>query len=509
MQSFQQAIEAVDFYSPAEERFNRRRRTIGLWLAPLLFAGVLVWPMPTLAPPAHRLFAVLAAIAVLWLSEALPLAVTALLGPAAAVVLGVTSAQRAFAPFADPVVFLFIGSFILAEAMFVHGLDRRIAYTALSSRFVGTSASRLLLVYGGVATALSMWVSNTATTAMMFPIGMAIVALATRNARPGDAGGRQFAVAIMLTTVFGACIGGMATPVGTPPNLIGIGMLQQLGGVRLSFLGWMVFGLPVVVVLFAALLLLLATPGLRSYRLPDAVVESIRAERVKLGSWSRGQRNVAIAFAITLVLWLLPGVRAFGRTSVTNIDQVYATAIPEGVAAIFGAVLLFVLPVEWKTRRFTISWEEAARIDWGIVLVYGGGLTLGELAVSTGLASAIGRPLAQGAGLHSLLVLTVLFTAAGILLSQTTSNTAAAAILVPVAIAACQTAGISPLGPVVGTALGVSMGFVLPISSASNAIVYSSGHVPIRTMVRYGLLLDVLALLVIVLTVGLLAPLLH
>ncbi|HVB39148.1 MAG TPA: DASS family sodium-coupled anion symporter [Vicinamibacterales bacterium] len=509
MQSFQQAIEAVDFYSPAEERFNRRRRTIGLWLAPLLFAGLLLWPTRTLSPEAHRLLAVLVAVAVLWLTEALPLAVTALLGPALAVVLGVTTAQQALAPFADPIIFLFIGSFILAEAMFVHGLDRRIAYTALSSKFVGTSAPRLLLVYGGVATALSMWVSNTATTAMMFPIGMAIVAHATHNARPGDTAGRQFAVAMMLTTAFGACIGGMATPVGTPPNLIGIGMLQRLGGTRISFVGWMAIGVPAVLVLFVLLMLLVAGSGLRRYRIPEPAIESIRAELARLGPWSPGQRNVVIAFAVTLVLWLLPGLRAFGRTSFTNIDQVYASTIPEGIAAIFGAVLLFVLPVDWKTRRFTLTWEEAARIDWGIVLVYGGGLTLGQLAFSTGLASAIGRPLVEGAGLQSVLALTALFTAAGILVSQTTSNTAAAAILVPVAIAACETAHVSPLAPVVGTVLGVSMGFVLPISSASNAIVYSSGYVPIRSMVRYGVILDVLAFFVIVTVAAFLGPFLH
>ncbi len=509
MQSFQQAIEAVDFYSPAEERFNRRRRTIGLWLAPLLFAGLLLWPTPTLSPQAHRLLAVLAGVAVLWLTEALPLAITALVGPALAVVLGVTTAQHALAPFADPVIFLFIGSFILAEAMLVHGLDRRLAYTALSSRFVGGSAPRMLLVYGGVATALSMWVSNTATTAMMFPIGMAIVAHAARSARPGDPGVRQFALAMMLVTAFGACIGGMATPVGTPPNLIGIGMLQQLGGTRISFLGWMAVGVPTVAVLFVVLMLLIAGTGLRRYRIPEQVIDSIRAELARLGPWSRGQRNVLLAFGVTLVLWLLPGVRAFGRTGFSNLDQVYATAIPEGIAAIFGAVLLFVLPVDWKTRRFTLTWEEAARIDWGIVLVYGGGLSLGELAFSSGLATAIGRPLVEGAGLHSVLALTTLFTAAGILVSQTTSNTAAAAILVPVAIAACETAGVSPLSPVIGTAFGVSMGFVLPISSASNAIVYSSGYVPIRSMVRYGIALDLLALAVIIATAIGLGPLFH
>src|SRR5688500_7110096 len=169
---------------------------------------------------------------ILWVTEALPLPVTAVLGPVLAVLLRVVPVRTAFAAFADPIIFVFIGSFMLAEAMFVHGVDRRIAYTALSWRFVGTSATRILLTFGAVTTVLSMWMSNTATTAMMFPIGLPIVA---HLARSGMAGARQFALIMMLITSFGASIGGMATPVGTPPNLIGIGMLEKLSGVDVSF----------------------------------------------------------------------------------------------------------------------------------------------------------------------------------------------------------------------------------------------------------------------------------
>ena len=209
-----QTAGTLETYSPAEEQFNRRRRTAGLVIGPLLCVTVLALPS-ALPVAAHRLSAVMALMIVLWMTEALPLAVTAIAGPMLAVLLGVASAGVVFAPFADPIIFLFIGSFILAEAMFVHGVDRRIAYTALSWRAVGSSSGRLLVVYGGVTAALSMWMSNTATTAMMFPIGLSIVAHLTRT---GTSGARQFALIMMLMTSFAASIGGIGTPVGTPPK---------------------------------------------------------------------------------------------------------------------------------------------------------------------------------------------------------------------------------------------------------------------------------------------------
>jgi sodium-dependent dicarboxylate transporter 2/3/5 len=234
LRTFNQAIEAVESYSPAEEQFNRRRRTVGLWLAPALAIACVLAPLP-LPAPAHRMAAILVLVVTLWITEALPMAVTALLGPILAVVSGVAGAREALAPFADPIIFLFIGSFILAEAMFVHGVDRRIAYTALASRFVGISAPRLLVVYGAVAVGLSMWISNTATTAMMFPIGLSLVNHLMRVTPREEAARRsvrQFALGLMLLTSFGASVGGMATPVGTPPNLIGIGMLERIAGIR-------------------------------------------------------------------------------------------------------------------------------------------------------------------------------------------------------------------------------------------------------------------------------------
>ena len=501
MRSFQEALDGVEVYSPAEEHFNRRRRTTGLVLAPVTMVAMLLAPLP-LAPSAHRMGAILAMVVVLWITEALPITVTALLGPVLAVVFGVAPARAALAPFADPIIFLFIGSFILAEAMFVHGLDRRIAFTALSWRIVGSSAGRILVVYGAVGTALSMWISNTATTAMLFPIGLSIVAHLQRT------GGttRKLALAMMLITSFGPSVGGMATPVGTPPNLIGIGLLERITGARISFFQWMAIGLPAVVLVYTFLAGLFYLTCARGLQVVAGSTELVRGELEKLGPMSRGQRNVVIAFGLTVLLWIAPGLFAMAGWDDTGFARAYAESVPEGIAAMLGAFLLFLLPVDWTARRFTLTWEEAVRIDWGIVFLYGGGLAMGTLAFSTGLAEAMGKGITAWLPSHSTLTLTMLFTGAAILLSETTSNTASANMVVPIAIAVAQAAGVRAIEPALGATLGASMGFMMPISTAPNAIVYSSGFIPITAMMRYGAALDVIAFVIIVSLVLLLGP---
>ena len=507
MRRLHEAIGAVETYSPAEERFNRRRRTAGLFVAPAVLLLVWLLPMSGLSEAGHRLAAVMAAVVVLWVSEALPMAVTALLGPALAVVFHVATARRALASFADPIIFLFIGSFVLAEAMFVHGLDRRIAFTTLSSRLVGASAVRMLIAYGAVATVISMWISNTATTAMLFPIGLSIVGHVGLRGTASPEAVRRFAISMMLVTSFAASVGGMATPVGTPPNLIGLGFIARLGGRPVTFLEWSRLGVPLVLVLTVLLLGWFAWWGARGLRIDDAGLAHVREERDRLGRWTRGQRNVIIAFAVTVLLWVAPGLAAIVGQDDSGAMRAFATSVPESIAALLGAVLLFLLPIDWRQRRFTLTWDQAAGIDWGIILLYGGGLALGDLAFETGLAAWLGAGLTSILPVHTELALTIAFTGAAIILSEATSNAASANMIVPVAIAVAQAAGVEPLRPALAATLGASMGFMMPISTAPNAIVYSSGYVPIGAMMRHGLLLDLVAFVVIVAVVTLLGPL--
>jgi sodium-dependent dicarboxylate transporter 2/3/5 len=499
MRRLHEAGGSVETYSPAEELFNRRRRAAGLVCGPAALIALLAAPLP-LAAPAHRLGAILAMMVALWVTEALPLAVTALIGPVLAIVFQVAPARAAFAPFADPIIFLFIGSFMLAEAMFVHGLDRRIAFGALSMKAVGKSPARILVVYGAVAAGISMWISNTATTAMMFPIGLSIVAHLTHG-RESDAISREFAMSMMLMASFAASIGGIATPIGTPPNLIGIGMLSRIAHVEISFFRWMLLGLPLVLTLFAFLAGYFYLRSVRGVTLDAGGGDGIREELRRLGPLSPGQRNTLLAFAATVALWLLPGMLAIARLDGTRFARAYSAAVPESVAAMIGAILLFLLPVSWRARRFTLSWDEAVRIDWGIILLFGGGLAMGELAFSTGLAEGMGRGITRWLPGHSTVSLTVLFTAVGILMSEAASNTASANMIVPVAIAVAQASGVSPVEPALGATLGASMGFMMPISTPPNAIVYSSGYVPVTAMMRHGIVLDAAGFLAIVIIV--------
>ena len=380
----------TETYSPAEETFNRHRQTLGLIAGPLLAIAILVMPT-ALNAAAQRVGAVLALMIVLWMTEALPLAVTALLGPTLCVILGVATAQVAYAPFADPVIFLFIGSFILAEGMVAHKLDRRLAFTALASEWVGSSGLRLVVAYAGVTCFLSMWMSNTATTAMMFPLGLAVLSELGRE-RKGDREFQRYAMAMMLVTSFSATIGGMGTPVGTPPNLIGLGLLRTTAGINVSFTGLDVGGrahhgrssMASLVAWFLA-------PRARAIRLGPEAVRTVAHELRKLGPMTVGERNVVLAFSATVALWVLPGVFSLVLGETHAATRRVMALFPESVAAIVGALLLLVIPVSWRERRFTLSWAEASRIDWGIVLLFGGGLAMGRLAESTGLSAALGQ----------------------------------------------------------------------------------------------------------------------
>ena len=330
MRRAHQTADALETYSPAEEQFNRRRRTVGLIAGPAVCVLVLLlpWEIP---PAAHRLAAVMALMIVLWMTEALPLAVTALAGPMLAVLLGVAPASTVFAPFADPIIFLFIGSFILAEAMFVHRLDRRLAYTALASPWIGRSGFRLMAVYAGVTCFISMWMSNTATTAMLFPLGLAVLAEIGRG-RKRDAAFARFAMAMMLVTSFAASIGGVATPVGTPPNLLGKGFLQQ-AGISISFAGWMLLGVPITIVTMAFVGAWLVWPASRKISLGESARRAVTEELAKLGRVSVGERNVMVAFAVTAALWIIPGFSQAIFGSTTPFVQRMNALMPESIAA--------------------------------------------------------------------------------------------------------------------------------------------------------------------------------
>jgi len=489
--------EAAETRSPAELRFDRARRSAGLFAGPLAFALLWLAPLPAPSPEGVRLAAVLAWVLVWWICEPVPIPVTSLLGPALAVVCGVGSAGEMFAPFGDPIVLFFLGSFVLAEAMAASGLDRRFALAILRRPAVGATPGRLLVAFVAITAGLSGWLNNTATTAMLYPIGLSVLAALARAAGGVDLRRLRFGTALMLSLAYASSIGGIATPVGTAPNLITLGQLQLLADVRIPFFQWMLIAAPISLAMLAVLLVYLRValppdvPGARGGG------DELAGDAAALGPISRAERNVLLAFGATVAGWVLPGVLALVLGADAAAVRTASRLFPESAVALLGAALLFVLPVDWRARRFTLGWDEAVRIDWGTLLLFGGGLALGGAMFRTGLAAALGGSLVAWSGSDSLVALTFLFAWIALVLTETTSNTASATMIAPLAIAAAQAAGVSPVPPAVAVALASSMAFMLPVSTPPNAIVYGSGCIPITTMLRHGAALDLASALVV------------
>lgn len=468
--------------------FARMRAPLGFMLAPILALALLLLPMPHLSTEAHRLAAIAAFVIVMWISEAIPLPITALLGPVLAIAAGVAPASNVLASFGDPVIFLFLGSFLLARAMEIHGVDRRLASALLAHPWVGASTVRMLWAMGLATGFLSMWISNTACVAMLYPVVMA-VARTTE-----DQLGRRaphLVTAYLLMLAYSASVGGIATPVGTPPNLIGKALIEENTGVRIGFLQWMLIGVPLSLACFGALFAILRVLHPPEARVIPGLIESMREIAGTRGRLRSGERNALLCFGIAVVLWIGPGILTALMGDAHPISKLLAQRLPEGVAAIFAASLLFILPVNWEERRFTLDWKEATRIDWGTILLFGGGIALGRMSFETGLAESIGRGLSALMGVSSEASLAAASVGTGVLVSELSSNTASANMVVPVMISMAK--AIAARADAIGLAatLGSSLGFALPISTPPNAIVYGSGRIMITDMIRAGLLLDV------------------
>lgn len=495
--------------SPAEEQRRELiapwKRVAGLVLGPVVAGLVYLAPLPGLSPSAHTLASILVWVVLSWITEAIPLAVTALLGTVYCVLSGLGSVKSIFAPYAHPIIFLFLGSFLLAEAMAVHGVDRRFAAWVLAWPWTNGSPPRILAALGTVTAVISMWISNTAATALMLPIALGTLT-ALRESSADHLGSYRTALLILLS--YAATAGGMTTLIGTPPNLLGVGLIAQQAGVSISFLAWIAVGLPVGIVLLCvswALLLWLHPPGMPV--VPD-LERHLTAQRAALGPWTRGQINACVAFGTAVVLWIVPGVIVTVTGVNSSTGRWLAVHLPPEIVALLAAGMLFALPVHLRTGAFTLTWRQAATIDWGILVLFGGGLSFGYLMVETGLARSIGEGVVSGLGVQGVWSLTAIAILMAVSISELVANTATAAMLVPVVIAIAQSAGISPVPPALGATLGASLGFALPVSTPPNAIVYSTGLIPLGSMIRAGLLFDLAGAVLIWVTLRVLCPIL-
>ncbi|HEX9647763.1 MAG TPA: DASS family sodium-coupled anion symporter [Alphaproteobacteria bacterium] len=464
----------------AEEPGPGRARTVGLVAGPAAAAAMLLAGPPAgLGAPAWQCAAVAVLMALWWMTEALPIPATALIPLAAFPLLGVASTAAAAAPYAHPLVFLFMGGFLIALAMQRWELHRRIALNLVA--LFGTRPARLIAGFMVATAALSMWVSNTATTLMMLPIAISVIALLRRDA--GAVLDRNFPAALLLGIAYAASIGGIGTLIGTPPNAFLAGFMQESYGVTIGFAEWLLVGLPLVAVMLPLAWLTLVRVAC-PIRLKEAGAAAavIRGELAALGPMGRGERTVLVVFAATAAAWIF-------RPLIS--ETMPGLGLDDTVIAIAGALVLFVIPVNWKERTFALDWRWAIKLPWGVLLLFGGGLTLADAIRTTGLADWIGGGTGALGGLP-VVVIVIAVTALIILLTELTSNTATTATFLPIVASVAVGLGENPLLLAVPAALAASCAFMMPVATPPNAIVFASGHLRIGQMIRAGIWLNLI-----------------
>jgi sodium-dependent dicarboxylate transporter 2/3/5 len=443
--------------------------------------------------------------AVWWMTEALPLEATSLLPlvllPLAGIYPSGTGAadpfRRAAAPFADPAIFLFLGGFLIALAIEKWGLHRRIAL--LTVRAVGTSPTRLV---GGfmLATALvSMWISNTATTVMMLPIGLSVVALlqsrlspATPDSQSADAA--NFATSLLLGIAYAASLGGFATLVGTPPNVFFKGYMASRD-LPIDFFAWMSFATPLAGVYLAVAWLVMSKLvfPVRMKTLPGGQ-ELIAEEYHKLGPMSRGEWTVLVVFLCTATLWI-SGQYLKQWTALTNLLSA-VKSLDDPLAAMLGALALFLIPVDYARGQFALDWRTAVKLPWGVLLLFGGGLSLAAAISDSGLAPWIGQQVTGLKALPTYWQIT-LIVALIVFSGELTNNLAAVVALLPILFEVALAIGVDPRLVCVPAVVAASCGFMLPVATPPNAIAFATGHIRLGQMIRAGLVLDLLAVVLI------------
>jgi solute carrier family 13 (sodium-dependent dicarboxylate transporter), member 2/3/5 len=476
------------------------RRRAGLLTGLAVFAALRFLPPPVaMSPEAWAVAALAALMALWWVSEAIPVPATALLPFLMLPLLGVSNPIEAAAPYGNPLIFLFLGGFLIALSVQRWGLHKRLALALL--RRVGTGPHALVAGFLVVAASLSMWLSNTATSIVLLPVALSVATLVRHGGADNMDSKTRTAVdaALLLAIAYGANIGGLATLIGTPPNALLAGFLLQSSGYNLGFARWMLFALPLSAILLALAWLVLTR---LAFRIPTASLPGARAaidrEFAALGPVSGPEIRVATVFVMVAVAWL--------------VRPVAADMLPDGMAvtdpaiALTGALALFLLPSGRRDGERLLDWRQTRRLPWGILVLFGGGLSLAAAIGKTGLAAWIADTLAGQADLPIGVIVTGT-TGIIILLTELTSNTATAATFLPLVTELAVRLGHNPLLLAIPAALAASCAFMLPVATPPNAIVYGSGRITMGQMAWAGIWLNVLATALIVVAAFVLLPL--
>jgi sodium-dependent dicarboxylate transporter 2/3/5 len=465
---------------------------LGLWGGLALFAALLLLPAPEGMPvTAWRVVALAALMAVWWMTQALPLTATALLPFLLLPAFGVLNATEAAAAYYSPILFLVLGGAILALAIERTGLHRRLALAIV--RRGGATPAAMLFAFMAATAILSMIVSNTATTLIMMPIALAVLHAA--RIAPGETDG--FAGALAMGIAFAASIGGLATLVGSPTNAIAAGIIERSTGLRLDFLTWVSFGIPLVLVAIPLCWLILmrvqkVAPG--DFDAKEALVAIGEA-----GPWTSPEKRLVPVILLTVTAWVVLPLLA---------DLLPRDVLVDGTVAVAAALLLFLIPdgtANGGKKRALLTWEEANRAPWDVILLFGGGLALAAGIGASGLDEWLGTALAPLKGVHPLVIALVL-VALVILITEFASNVAAASGIIPVVAGLIAATGVDPILLALPAAWAASWGFMLPSGTGPNAIAWASGHIALPRMIKAGALLDLAGVPLLVGMVWLLAP---
>ncbi|MBL7845366.1 MAG: DASS family sodium-coupled anion symporter [Cyclobacteriaceae bacterium] len=465
-------------------------KRIGFFLGPLLFILLyFFFPEELISPDAPKVLALAAWMLTWWITEAAPIPVTAFLPMVGFPLLGVMKISQSAAPYANPVIFLFMGGFMIALALQKHKLHERIALQLI--KLTGTSGNGIILGFMLASALLSMWISNTATAMMMLPIAMSVVNLILQDAgniqELGSKGDRNFAVGLMLSIGYACSLGGMATIIGTPPNVVFVGLLNEFYGIKISFAEWFIVGFPVAALLVLAnyyLVTRLIFPNnLEKIKGSDELIASRLKE---LGSIRKEEKLVLTIFSITAFFWMFQQP----INSVLNLELLNDTTV-----AMCGGLLMFIVPVNFSQGEFVLQWSDTEKLAWGILFLFGGGLCLAEGLDKSEIIPAVGKWIA-GHGTFTIWV-TLLVIVISVYLSELMSNVALVNVFIPVVFGISNVMEVNPILMGLPVTLGASIALMFPIATPPNAIVFSSGYIRIQDMVRAGFWLNIISVLII------------
>lgn len=465
-------------------------KRIGFWLGPSLFAIVYLFVDPTfISPGAYKVLAIAAWMIAWWVTEAVPFPVTALLPLVAFPFLGVMKMSEAASPYANPIIFLFMGGFMIALALEKHRVHERIALNLI--RLTGTSGNGIILGFMLATGFISMWISNTATAMMMLPIALSVVNLMQKtphaNVESLSRQERNFALGLMLMVGYAATLGGLATIIGTPPNVVFVGLLDKFYGQKMDFGKWMLVGVPVTILTLLSTYLIV-TRILFPNRLPkiQGSDELIQTKLRELGKMKKEEKLVISIFGLTSFLWIFQQpVNLLVGHDVLNDTNVAMT----------GGLLMFLVPSDLKSLTFLLGWDDTKKMAWGILFLFGGGLCLADALENAGIIHAVGKWIAGQTSFNAWLIFALIV--AGVVLSELMSNVALVQVFVPVVFGIADNLGVNAILLAMPVTLSASIGFMFPIATPPNAIVFSSGYIRIKDMVRAGLLLDIASIAII------------